>query len=104
MGIGAWIVMLLSIVVLWGTTGWAMRRSLRLEDRKLRLLEDQGEIDTYSPRALAELHAWIEAHPDDPYAGEATRRYNECVDVLQRVPRTFYDWDREAIQRLERLE
>ena len=103
MGTAAWIVMLLSIAALWGTTAWAMRRSLRLEDRKLKLIERQGEIDSYSPQALAELKRWIEDHPADEYTVEAKRRYNECVDVLQRIEHTFYDWDRAEIQHLHRL-
>ena len=100
-----WVVMLGSIVVLWGTASWALVRSLRDEDYKLELLDAQGEIDTYSPTALTELRGWIEAHPDDEYEEIARERYNECVDVLRDLAdgETFYDWTRSEIESLEKL-
>lgn len=103
MPVSAWVVMLLSIAALWGTAGWAMLRSLRLEDRKLKLLDAYGETDSYPPRALGELSEWIRAHPHDAYAEEARQRYNECVDALKRNEQSFYDWDRREIDALERL-
>ena len=55
-----WAMMLSSIALLWGVGGWAMYRTLTDEDRKLELINRQGTIDTYSPRALQDLRNWIE--------------------------------------------
>lgn len=98
-----WIVMCGSIALLWLPSSWALYRTLRAEDRKLALLDEQGEIDTYSPRALTELHNWIQAHPDDEYASEARNRYNECVETLRETDESFYDWSDAEIEDLERL-
>ncbi|MGA9399466.1 hypothetical protein [Haladaptatus sp.] len=98
-----WIVMFGAIIVLWGTAVWALVRSLRDEDEKLELLDEQGEIDTYSPRSLTELREWIRANPGDKHADEARDRYNECVETLRRIDTTFYDWDRSEIDSLEKL-
>lgn len=94
--------MLGSIGLLWGTALWAMVRSLRLEDRKVRLLREQGELEPYSPRALAELGAWLDANPQAPYADVARDRYNECVEVLQRIDKPFYAWPHGERARLQR--
>ncbi|ODR82288.1 hypothetical protein BG842_21495 [Haladaptatus sp. W1] len=99
----AWVVMLGSIAVLWGTAVWALVRSLRDEDEKLELLNEQGEIDTYSPRSMTELREWIRENPDDKHASEARERYNECVETLRRIDTTFYDWNQSEIDSLERL-
>jgi hypothetical protein len=99
----AWVVMLGSIAVLWGTAVWALVRSLRDEDEKLELLNEQGEIDTYSPRSMTELREWIRDNPGDKHASEARDRYNECVETLRRIDTTFYDWSREEIDSLEKL-
>ena len=103
MGASAWASMFVAIVLLWGTASWAIYRSLRDEDEKLELLDEQGEINTYSPQALTELRGWVESHPDDPLAGEARERYNDCVDILRRIDTTFYDWDQGEIESLEKL-
>ena len=103
LSVAGWVSMLGSVTILWGTALWALYRSLHDEGRKLELIEQQGEIDTYPPRALSELRGWIKANPDDPLVDEARSRYNECVEVLQRVDETFYDWSDEEIQTLEKL-
>lgn len=92
-----WVVMLGAIGSLWGVGGWSMYRTLSDEERKLKLIERQGTIDTYSPTALAELRTWIEENPDDPYWAEAVRRHDECVEILQENKETFYDWDEAQI-------
>ena len=101
LALSAWVVMIASVVVLWGTAVWALVRSLRDEDRKLELLNAQGRIDTYSPRALAELREWIHDHPDDEFAPEARSRYNDCVETLRETDESFYDWSETEIERLE---
>lgn len=98
-----WIVMLGAIAVLWGTATWALVRSLRDEDEKLELLDEQSEIDTYSPRSMAELREWIQANPGNKHASEARSRYNECVEILERIDTTFYDWNQSEIDALEKL-
>ncbi|WP_101295609.1 hypothetical protein [Halegenticoccus soli] len=104
LSVGGWISLLGSVAVLWGTATWALYRSLRDEDRKLELLEKQGEIDTYSPQALAELREWIRANPDDPLAEETRRRHNECVEILKRIDEPFYGWERRDVEALEKVE
>lgn len=99
-----WATMLLTIVAFWGIAIWALVRTLRQEDRKVEMLEHQDRIDTYSPRALSDLREWLEENPDDPYAPDARRRYNECVETLRETDRHFYGWDDEEIATLERIE
>src|SRR5699024_4518907 len=94
----AWIVMAGAIVLLWIPSLWALVRTLRDEDRKLDLLDEQGRIDTYSPAALAELREWIHANPDDEYAPEARERYNDCVETLREIDEPFYDWSDSEIE------
>jgi hypothetical protein len=96
-----WIVMLGSIAVLWGVGLVVLYRTLHDEERKLELLREQGRIDTYSPRALADLRAWIEANPNDEYVDEAKRRHDDCVEALRTVDEPFYDWSDEEIEQLE---
>lgn len=98
-----WLVMLASIAMLWGTSGVALYKSLHDEDQKLELLQQQETIDTYSPHSLAELQTWIESNPDDPLAEEGRHRYNDCVETLQDIDETFYDWSDEEIESLEKL-
>jgi len=98
-----WVVMVAIVGILWGGSTLTIRRSMRDEDHKLELIKQQGKIDTYSPRALADLRAWIEDNPDDPYADEARTRYNDCVDTLREIDEPFYDWDEDEIASLERL-
>ncbi|AHG00368.1 hypothetical protein HALLA_17760 [Halostagnicola larsenii XH-48] len=92
-----------TLFAFWGVAGWALVRTLRQERRKVELLEDQDRIDTYSPKALAELHEWIEHNPEDPLAPKAREQYNECVDTLETVDNRFYDWSEREIDSLERL-
>ena len=99
----AWVVMAGSIAVLWVPAAWALFRTLRDEDRKLELLDEQGKIDTYSPQALAELREWIRAHPDDEYTPEACDRYNDCVETLRDIDEPFYGWSRSDVEELETL-
>lgn len=98
-----WAVIAVSVASLWGVAGWALYRTLTDEDRKLDLLQRQGEIETYSSTALAELREWIEANSDDPLASDAREAHNECVETLRSIDETFYDWSDEEIDRLERL-
>lgn len=98
-----WVAMLLTAAVFWGVSGWALVRTLRQEERKTEILERQRVMDTYSPRALAELREWIRENPDDPYRADAVEKYNECVRALQSTDRHFYDWDDEEIRSLNTI-
>lgn len=93
-----WVVLVASVLLLWGVAGWALVRSLRAEDRKLALLDAQGEIDTYSPSSLRDLRAWIDEHPDDPMAPAAAEAYRDCVETLERIDEYFYDWSDEDVE------
>ncbi|WP_222914303.1 hypothetical protein [Natrinema sp. SYSU A 869] len=98
-----WVMMLSSIVLLWGVGGWAMYRTLADEDRKVKLIERQGTIDTYSPTALRELRNWIDSNPADPYHREAVDRHDECVEALRENDESFYDWTDAEIESLETI-
>lgn len=100
----AWATMIASIILLPGVASAILIRSLRSEERKLELLDSQGKVDSYSPRALRELGEWIEANPNDPYAPEARERYNECVRSLREIDEPYYDWSDEQIAGLETIE
>ncbi|WP_129114968.1 hypothetical protein [Halegenticoccus tardaugens] len=100
-----WGTMLFVVVAFWGVAGWALVRTLRQEDRKVELVETNrnDRIDTYSPEALSDLRRWVERNPDDPYAPDATAKYNACVETLRATDAHFYDWSDEEIARLETL-
>jgi hypothetical protein len=100
----AWVTMLLAILVLPGVATVVLVTSLRTEERKLALLREQEDIDSYSPRALRELREWIQTNPNDPYAADARRRYNECVRTLREVDEPYYDWSAEQIADLETID
>lgn len=99
----AWVVMVGSIALLWIPASWALFRTLRDEDRKLELLNEQSKIDTYSPQALEELREWIRSHPDDKYTPEARKRYNDCVETLRNIDEPFYDWSDAEIEELQTI-
>lgn len=99
----AWIGMIIAIVAFWVLATWALFRTLRQDERKMEMIEQQGKIETYSPQALEDLRTWIQANPDDPLAEEAKAEYNECVETLQEIEEPFYDWSSEKIQNLEKL-
>ena len=87
-----WIMMLFSAAVFFGVSLWMLVYTLRQEERKLRILRDEGTLDPYTPAALRELRAWIEAHPDDPDLETARTRYEECVEALRTSDTHVHDW------------
>lgn len=99
-----WVTMLFAILALPGVASVVLVRSVRTEERKLELLREQGSVDSYSPRALRDLREWIQAHPSDPYASDARRRYNESVRTLREIDDPYYDWSAEQIQKLETID
>ena len=98
-----WIGIGVAVVAFWGTASWALVRTLRQEDRKVRLIESQGGMESYSPRALSELREWIQNNPDDPRVEDARAAYNETVESLRTIEEPYYDWDDAEIDSLERI-
>lgn len=99
----AWIGMLIAIVAFFGVAGWSLVRTLRQDDRKMKLVKKQERIDTYSPKALEDLRTWIEDNPGDPLVEDAKEKYNECVAVLKEKDEYFYDWSDDEVESLEKL-
>jgi len=100
-----WAMMLFSIAVFFGVSIWALSYSLVQEERKMKILNDEGALDSYSPRALRDLATWLRAHPQSEASAVAEGReaYRECVHALRSTERHFYDWSAEDIDRLESL-
>ncbi|MFP4228952.1 MAG: hypothetical protein ACLFTE_09010 [Salinivenus sp.] len=96
-----WAMMLFSVIVFFGISTWAMVYSIAQEERKLRILREEGALDTHSPRALQDLKAWLDSRSpsDEADAQDARRTYEQCVDALQSTDRHFYDWSDADIQR-----
>jgi hypothetical protein len=105
LSLDVWATMLFCVVAFFGVTLWILVYTLRQEDRKLALLKTEGDLDTYSPRALRDLRAWIEAHPtpEAPDVQEARAAHNECVETLKTTDRHFYDWTEEDLEPLDTL-
>ncbi len=103
MTLETWIGIGVAIVAFWGIASWAMIRTLRQEEQKTAILDEQRRMDTYSPKALSELREWIQANPDDPYVGDAKRKYNECVENLRETDQRFYDWSDAEVERHDPL-
>jgi hypothetical protein len=59
-----WAMLLFSVAVFFGGSIWALSYSLFQEERKMKILNQEGALDTYSPRALRDLNDWLHAHPD----------------------------------------
>jgi len=97
-----WIMMLFSATVFFGGSLWMLVYTLRQEERKMRILNQEHAVDTYSPAALRDLRAWMEAHPNDPDVERARARHRECVDALRSADRHVYDWDPNEIDALRR--
>jgi hypothetical protein len=98
-----WAMMIFSVLVFFGVSICALVFTLRQEEQKMEILRAEDELDTHSPRALADLRAWIEAHPTDADVEGARATYRDCVDALRSTERHFYDWSVEDIDRLEPL-
>jgi hypothetical protein len=98
-----WVMMLFSAAVFFGVSLWLLVYTLRQEERKMRILQEQGALDTHAPAALDDLRAWILAHPDDPAAETARARYRECAEALRSTDEHFYAWSDADIRALEDL-
>lgn len=96
-----WAMMLFSILAFFGTSISMLIYTLRQEERKMELLQKEGAIDTHSPAALADLRAWIEAHPADADVETARTTYRNCVDALRTTDRHFYNWSEADLETLD---
>jgi hypothetical protein len=100
-----WAMLLFSVAVFFGGSIWALSYSLFQEERKMKILNQEGALDTYSPRALRDLNDWLHAHPDpdSPAVQEGLEAYRKCVKALRSNTQYFYDWTDDDIDRLETL-
>ena len=98
-----WAMMIFSILVFFGVSIFVLVYSLLQEEKKMQILRSQEALDTFSPRALADLRAWIEAHQDDPEINEARDAYRECVNALWSTNQHVYGWSEDQIRQLEDL-
>jgi hypothetical protein len=105
LSLDVWATMIFCVVAFFGVTLWTLLYTLRQEDKKLALFKTEGNLDTYSPQALRDLRAWIEAHPnpDAPDVQEARAAHNDCVETLKTTDRHFYGWTNEDIEELSTL-
>ena len=98
-----WAMMIFSILVFFGVSIFVLVYTLWQEEEKMQILQSENDIDTHSPRALADLRSWIEAHPDDADVEAARSTYRKCVASLRSTNRHFYNWSEAEIDQLETL-
>lgn len=105
LSLDVWATMIFCVLAFFGVTAWTLIYTLRQEEKKLALFKTEGDLDPYSPRALRDLRAWIEAHPnpDAPDVESARAAYNDCVETLRTTERHFYAWSEREIEHLETL-
>jgi len=105
LSLDVWATMLFCVLAFFGVAIWALVYTLRQEEKKLALFETEGDLDTYSPRALRDLRRWIKSHPEPthPDVEEARALHNDCVETLKTTDRHFYRWSGAEIERLDTL-
>ncbi|ALM51927.1 hypothetical protein [Halomonas huangheensis] len=92
MSTSAIVVMVASIIALWGVAILALVYSMRQEDRKLVLLQEQGDFEPFSPAAQRDIEDWIRRHPEGQDADEMRELLDAQQRSLQRNSRQFYLW------------
>lgn len=92
MSISAIVVMVASIIALWGVAVLALVYSMRQEDRKLVLLQEQGDFEPFSPAAQRDIEEWLRRHPDGQDADEMRELLDGQQRSLQWNSRQFYLW------------
>ncbi|WP_148252140.1 hypothetical protein [Aidingimonas lacisalsi] len=92
MSLSAIIVMTASIIALWGVATVALSYSLRQEERKLALIQSQGDFEPLSPRAQRDLETWLARHPEEEPAREVRELLELQQQAMQHNPQRFYDW------------
>lgn len=83
MSLSAIIVMVASIAALWGVASIALVYSMRQEDRKLVLLQEQGDFEPFSPAAQRDIEEWLVRHPE----GEQAQEMRELLELQQQARR-----------------
>lgn len=93
MSMSAIIVMLASIVALWGVAIWALVYTLRQEERKQALIASQGGFECYSPRAFRDLERFLEkSSTSEAHLREFQESRREQLDSLQKYEARLYHW------------
>ncbi|GEN24384.1 hypothetical protein [Halomonas cupida] len=92
MSISAIVVMVASIIALWGVASLALVYSMRQEDRKLMLLKEQGDFEPFSPAAQRDIEDWLRRHPDGPEADEMRELLEWQHRSLTQNARRFHRW------------
>lgn len=93
MSLSAIIVMIASIIALWGVATVTLVHSMRQEDRKLELLQEQGDFEPFSPAAQHDMETWLSRHPE----GEQAREMRALLEIQNQArhsnARHFYHWE-----------
>ena len=92
MSLPAIIVMIASIVALWGVATLALVHSMRQEDRKLALLQEQGDFEPFSPAAQRDIETWLFRHPEGAKAQEIRELLELQNQARRNNTRHFYHW------------
>lgn len=90
MSLSAIIVMLGSMLVLWGVANSALIISMRRQERKLTLIQAQGGFEPFSPKAFRDLQQWCAQHPNHPELAEVEALIQQQEDALKSYPQRFY--------------
>lgn len=92
MSLSAIIVMIASIAALWGVSTIALVHSMRQEDRKLALIQEQGSFEPFSPAAQRDIEEWLARHPKEDQAQEVRELLDHQNQTRRHNSRNFYHW------------
>lgn len=101
MNISAVVVMIASMIALWGVASWSLVYSMRQEERKLNLIKEQGSFEPYSPHSLHDLERWIKRNPRSECLQEVIGVIKEQKDAMRNCKNYYYEWDDTEVQRLK---
>lgn len=94
MSLPAIIVMICSIIALWGVASWSLVYSMRQEEIKLQLIKKQGGFEPFSPRAANDMDVWIEKNSTDENIQEMKDIREEQREAMEKYHSYYYDWDK----------
>ncbi|USZ51193.1 hypothetical protein [Halomonas sp. DN3] len=86
------VVMLISILSLWGVAALTMVYSMRQEERKLELLQQQEGFEPFSAKAQRDMERWLIRFPNGEQAEEMRGLLEEQRRSLVTNRRRFYTW------------
>lgn len=93
MSVSAVIVILFSIVAIWGVAAWALVVTLRRAEKKATLMARQGGFEPFSPRAFRDLaQAMQDTSMPAERLAEIRSAHQEQLDALSRYDTRFYAW------------